>query len=178
MNKVADDCIDTIDTLPTMMEELKSRSEQRRAPTVGLLNDTVAVTDLIPHSGSMVLLDRIINYDDQSLTAELVVRDDGLLGDDKSVPSWAGIEYMAQTIAAYAGISARQANEPIRLGFLLGTRRFSSNIAAFKVGSKLTIRVNKIMQDDGLGVFDCLIQGVDVEVTANLNVFQLPLNNI
>ncbi|MGZ8904820.1 MAG: ApeP family dehydratase [Methylobacter sp.] len=136
-----------------------------------------AVADLIPHTGSMVLLDRIIDYDDQGLTAELAVRGDGLLGDDKAVPAWAGIEYMAQAIAAYAGLMARRAGEPIRLGFLLGTRRYSSNVAAFKVGSTLTIQVKKIMQDDNLGVFDCRILGEGVEVTANLNVYQPPLNN-
>lgn len=135
------------------------------------------VADLIPHSGSMVLLDRIIDYDDQGLTAELVVRGDGLLADHESVPAWAGIEYMAQTIAAYAGMMATQAGEPIRLGFLLGTRRYHSNVAAFKVGSTLTIKVEKIMQDDNLGVFDCRIQGKSVEVTAKLNVYQPPLNN-
>jgi predicted hotdog family 3-hydroxylacyl-ACP dehydratase len=80
-------------------------------------------------------------------------------------------------VAAYVGIKAKQANEPIRLGFLLGTRRYNSNIAAFKVGARLTIRVEKIMQDDGLGVFDCRIQGDGVEVTANLNVYQPPLDN-
>lgn len=137
-----------------------------------------AVADLIPHTGSMVLLDRIIDYDDQGLTAELAVRGDGLLGgDDKAVPAWAGIEYMAQAIAVYAGVMARQAGEPIRLGFLLGTRRYSSNVAAFKVGATLTIQVKKIMQDDNLGVFDCRILGDGVEVTANLNVYQPPLDN-
>ncbi|MCF7964715.1 MAG: hotdog family protein [Methylobacter tundripaludum] len=139
------------------------------------MNDVAA---LIPHSGSMVLLDRIIDYDDQGLTAELVVRADGLLADHESVPAWAGIEYMAQTIAAYAGMMATQAGEPIRLGFLLGTRRYHSNVAAFKVGSALTIKVEKIMQDDNLGVFNCRIQGKGVEVTAKLNVYQPPLNNI
>lgn len=134
------------------------------------------VADLIPHSGDMVLLDRIADYDDHGLIAELVVRGDGLLGNDKVVPAWAGIEYMAQAIAAYAGVVAIQANKPIRLGFLLGTRRYNSNVAAFKVGSTLTIRVKKIMQDDNLGVFDCLIQGEGVEVSANLNVYQPPLN--
>jgi predicted hotdog family 3-hydroxylacyl-ACP dehydratase len=138
------------------------------------MNDVAA---LIPHSGDMVWLDRITDYDHQSLTAELAVRGDGLLGGDESVPAWAGIEYMAQTIAAYAGMMARQANEPIRLGFLLGTRRYNSNVAAFKVGLMLTIRVERIMQDGGLGVFDCRIQGEGVEVTANLNVYQPPLNN-
>lgn len=138
------------------------------------MNDVGA---LIPHSGSMVLLDRIIDYDDNGLTAELVVRGDGLLGDHEAVPAWGGIEYMAQAIAAYAGVMARQANEPVRLGFLLGTRRYSSNVAAFKVGLTLTVRVEKILQDDSLGVFDCRILGADVEVTANLNVYQPPLNN-
>ena len=137
----------------------------------------IDVADLIPHSGDMVLLDRIVNCDGQGLTAELVVRGDGLLGDEQTVPAWAGIEYMAQAIAAYAGVMARQANEPIRLGFLLGTRRYNSNIAAFKVGAMLTIRVEKIIQDDSLGVFDCRILGEGVEITANLNVYQPPLNN-
>jgi predicted hotdog family 3-hydroxylacyl-ACP dehydratase len=156
------------------MGEVESRLEQRsKRATV----DVLEIAALVPHSGSMVLLDRIIDYDDQGLIAELVVRGDGLLGDDKAVPAWAGIEYMAQTIAAYVGIKARQANEPIRLGFLLGTRFYNSNVAAFEVGATLMIRVEKIIQDDGLGVFECLILGEDVDITANLNVYQPQLNN-
>lgn len=170
MNNIADDCTDAGGTTPRM-DEVESRPEQRSRVTQG------AVTELIPHSGSMVLLDRIVDYDDQWLIAELVVRRDGLFGDDETVPAWAGIEYMAQTIAAYAGVIAKQNNEPIRLGFLLGTRCYSSNVAAFKVGSMLTIRVEKIIQDDNLGVFDCKIQGADVDVAANINVYQPPLNN-
>ena len=137
----------------------------------------VDVAAVIPHSGNMVLLDRIIECDDNALSAELVVRADGLLGNDPCVPAWAGIEYMAQAIGAYAGIMAKSAGEPIRLGFLLGTRRYSSNVAAFKVGSTLTVRVEKIIQTDSLGAFECRIQGVDVDVRANLNVYQPPLND-
>jgi predicted hotdog family 3-hydroxylacyl-ACP dehydratase len=126
----------------------------------------------------MVLLDRIIECDDNSLSAELVVRDDGLLGNDKTVPAWVGIEYMAQAVAAYAGVMARRAGEPVKLGFLLGTRRYNSNVAEFKVGSTIKVRVEKIIQDDRLGVFDCRIQGDGVLVTANLNVYQPPLINL
>lgn len=135
------------------------------------------IDELIPHSGCMVLLDRIVAHDHQSLTAELVVRDDGLFGDHEAVPAWVGIEYMAQTIAAYVGVRAREANDPIRLGFLLGTRRYLTNVGIFKVGAVLTIQADKIYQDEGLGVFDCRIHGLDVEVTAKLNVYQPPLNN-
>ncbi|MDI1231403.1 MAG: hotdog family protein [Methylobacter sp.] len=169
MNAIVDDCMDAGGTTP-WMHEVEQCMEQLPRATQG------AVADLIPHTGSMVLLDRIIDCDDQGLTAEVVVRGDGLLGDDRSVPAWVGIEYMAQTIAAYAGVMAKQVNEPIRLGFLLGTRRYSSNVAVFKVGSTLTIRVKNIMQDDNLGVFDCRILGEGVDVTANLNVYQPPLN--
>ena len=136
--------------------------------------NTIDVAELIPHSGKMVWLDRIVDCDDNSLSAEFVVRDDGLLGNDETVPAWAGIEYMAQAIAAYAGMMAKRAGEPVKPGFLLGTRRYSSNVAEFKVGSTLTVRVKKIIQDNNLAAFECKIQGDGVEVSANLNVYQPP----
>lgn len=134
------------------------------------------IAELIPHTGPMILLDRVTAFDEDSLSAELVVRA-GLFGDDKAVPAWAGIEYMAQTIAAYAGMKARLAGEPIRLGYLLGTRRYSGNVAEFKVGTLLTVRVDKIMQDEKLGAFECRIAGEGIEISANLNVYQPPLND-
>ncbi|MFZ2313869.1 MAG: hotdog family protein [Methylobacter sp.] len=139
------------------------------------LKKNTNITDLMPHSGKMVLLDRLVEYDEISATTELVVRDDGLLGDGKTVPAWAGIEYMAQTIAVFAGIMAKIAGDPIKLGFLLGTRRYKSNVAEFKVGLTLKVRVEKIMQDERLGVFDCRIEGDGVQISANLNVYEPPI---
>ena len=139
--------------------------------------NTIDVAELIPHSGKMVWLDRIDDCDDNSLSAEFVVRANGLLGNDETIPAWAGIEYMAQAIAAYAGIISMRAGEPVKPGFLLGTRRYSSTVAEFKVGSTLTVRVEKIIQDNPLGAFECKIQGDSVEVSANLNVYQPPLRS-
>jgi len=136
------------------------------------LIDYTNIAALIPHSGRMILLDRIIDYDEQTLSVELVVRGDGLLGDDKTVPAWAGIEYMAQAVAVYVGIRSELAGEPIKLGFLLGTRRYSGNVAGFDVGTALTIQVTNIIQDDKLGVFACKIHGTGIEISANLNVYQ------
>jgi len=140
-----------------------------------LINYT-EIAELIPHSGSMILLDKILEFDEHSLSAELVVRDDALLGNNKKVPAWVGIEYMAQTIAAYAGIQSKKLGEPINLGFLLGTRRYTSNIDSFDIGTVLTIKITRIINDDKLGVFDCKIYGSGIEVNANLNVFQPPIN--
>ncbi len=122
----------------------------------------------------MVLLDRIVEFDGNTLTAEMVVRDDGLFGNGKAVPAWVGIEYMAQAVAAYAGIQSKLAGKPIKLGYLLGTRRYNSNVSSFAFGDSLTIHVKNIIQDDKLGVFDCSILGEGIEVTANLTVYQPP----
>ncbi len=134
------------------------------------------VASLIPHSGQMVLLDRVIEFDGENLIAEMTVRDDGLFGNDKNVPAWAGIEYMAQAVGAYAGIKSKLAGEPIKLGYLLGTRRFSSNVASFVAGTELTINIKVIIQDDKLGAFDCQILGDGIEVSANLTVYQPPVD--
>lgn len=124
----------------------------------------------------MVLLDRVVEFDGNKLTAEMTVRKDGLFGCEKVVPAWVGIEYMAQAIGAYAGIKSKLAGEPIKLGYLLGTRRFSSNVASFVAGTELTIYVEVILQDDKLGAFDCQIWGDGIEVSANLTVYQPPVD--
>jgi predicted hotdog family 3-hydroxylacyl-ACP dehydratase len=138
------------------------------------LIDLSDIAGLLPHSGRMVLLDKIVEFGSESLTAELIVRDDGLLGDETGVPAWAGIEYMAQAVGAYAGIKSKLAGEPIRLGYLLGTRRYSSNVSRFAVGTALTVQVINLIQDETLGVFDCRIRGDTIEVNANLNVYRPP----
>lgn len=134
-----------------------------------------SVADLLPHSGQMVLLDEILRFAPNQVSAALTVRGDGLLfGTGDTVPAWAGIEYMAQAIGCYAGLQARQAGLPIRLGFLLGTRRYESNVPSFKTGSRLIIDAESILQDQQLSVFECRIRGENIAVSATLNVYQPP----
>ncbi|MGR8951560.1 MAG: ApeP family dehydratase [Gammaproteobacteria bacterium] len=136
------------------------------------------VADLLPHTGAMIWLDKVLAWDEDSVTACLTVRGDPLFGEDNVAPAWAGIEYMAQTIGLYAGIHARRAGEPIRLGFLLGSRRYESNVPGFPLGAVLTVRAEKVMQDERLSVFNCVIEGGHVKVSAVLNVYQAPIDTI
>jgi len=126
----------------------------------------------LPHDGNMVLLDGVVDYDQESLVAEVMVRDDGLFGDGKTIPAWIGIEYMAQTVAAHGGMMCHLVGKPINLGFLLGTRRYTSNISDFTVGTQLTVKVKRLIEDQGLGVFDCQILGDGIDISAKLNVYQ------
>jgi predicted hotdog family 3-hydroxylacyl-ACP dehydratase len=134
--------------------------------------NTFAVEELVPHSGRMVLLNRVIEFDEDTMVAEVIVRDDGLFGDGNTVPAWLGIEYMAQTIAALGGMKRRLAGKPLNLGFLLGTRRYDCNVGLFSVGSVLTVSVHRLVEDQGLGVFDCHITAEGLSASAKLNVYQ------
>jgi predicted hotdog family 3-hydroxylacyl-ACP dehydratase len=137
------------------------------------MSQCLDVREFLPHTGNMVLIDHILDVGDNYLTALAQVRSDGLLlGNECFVPAWAGLEYMAQTIAAYVGYHAKQNNQPVQLGFLLGTRQYTSNVDKFSVGAKLVIRIEKIMQDELLGVFDCTIKSEHVDVKAKITAYQ------
>jgi predicted hotdog family 3-hydroxylacyl-ACP dehydratase len=136
--------------------------------------DLPDIRDLLPHSGRMVFLDRVVAVDEESLCAEVRLREDSLFCVDGVVGGWVGLEYMAQAIGAYAGYRARLRGEPVRVGYLLGTRHYECTQASFVLGSRLKIYVKRVLQsDDGLASFDCHIDDEKgTQARANLTVFQ------
>jgi len=144
-----------------------------------------SVAELVPHSGKMSLLSEITGYGEDWLEAEVHITADSMFADlstdKKGVPSWVGMEYLAQAIGAYAGLQERlQGCEP-KLGFLVGSRKYTCSTDYFALGQVLKIKVQRELQaDNGLSVFDCQLQaaaqiegqGEAVEASANLNVFQ------
>ncbi|MES2626118.1 MAG: hotdog family protein [Pseudomonadota bacterium] len=135
-----------------------------------------SVEELIPHSPPMVLLDRILHYDDLNLIAEITIQVDCKFYDAavQGVPAWVGIEYMAQAISALGGLRAIEKNAGIKIGFLLGTRKMLLQQKVLRAGCCYQIHVRQLFWDDsGLANFDCEIRhGDEVYVTARVNVFE------
>ncbi|WP_150538308.1 hotdog family protein [Actinobacillus vicugnae] len=133
------------------------------------------VAPLVPQSGDMVLIDRITDFGDDFLTGEADIRAEHILLKQGKLSTFSGIEIMAQGIAAWAGIQARKRNEPVRLGYLLGTRKLHIQQAEIAIGSQLRIEVKMSIQDaTGFGVFDCqLIDKANDQILLSgaLNVF-------
>ena len=133
---------------------------------------------LVPHAGPMVLLDRVLAADATSLCAEVTIRPDSVFcnvhDSGGGVGGWIGIEYMAQAIAAHAGYLALQRGEPVKVGFLLGARRYQCGCPLFKIGSVLQVHVEHVLQgENGLGSFECRITNQDEELAvATVTVFQ------
>jgi predicted hotdog family 3-hydroxylacyl-ACP dehydratase len=134
---------------------------------------------LVPHSGPMVLLDRVLSADDDNLCAEVRIHAGSMLAYEHGVGAWVGIEYMAQAIAAHAGWKALQRDDSVKVGFLLGSRKYEARVPYFAPGSVLRVHVHRVLQgENGLGAFDCRIQVADAAddapplATATVTVFQ------
>ena len=132
------------------------------------------IEQLVPHSRPMCLLTRAVEGDEGSFVVEARIDDQNLFCGPSGVGGWVGVEYMAQAIAAWAGWRARLGGEQPRIGFLLGTRRYTCARTSFRVGEVLRVIVHRTFQsDNGVGQFDCRIEIESTEVAAAaLNVFE------
>ena len=134
------------------------------------------IAEVVPHRDAMCLLDEMTRLESHGIACTMIVRKGGLFNDSEgALPAWTGVELMAQAIAAWAGAQARNEQRPVRLGFLLGTRQYQSNVDAFPVGTVLRVEANQTFHDDnGMGSFACRISAPDIEATAQLSVFSPP----
>nr|WP_294527583.1 hypothetical protein [uncultured Rhodopila sp.] len=132
------------------------------------------IAELLPHAPPMVMLDAVIGHTAESLTAGLTIRADApFFVPDSGVPCHAGIEYMAQACGAFAGLEAHLAGKPVRLGFLLGTRRYQGFVAWLPEGWHVTVTATVVLREGPMGVFDCRIRhGEDDVAMAQLTLYQ------
>ena len=123
----------------------------------------------------MVLIHEPYGSGDEWTTATVQIAEDTMFYQSGyGVPTWVGMEYMAQTIALYAGIRSTQHGKPITVGFLLGTTRYSAECDYFRLGSVLQIRVDETWRDNQMAVHDCSIkdQSGATIASAELKVFK------
>lgn len=133
------------------------------------------IEQVIPHRGAMRLIDRVLEWSEPDITVALTVPLDGPFHETGGVPAWVGIEYMAQAIGAWSGCRARSHGKPPRIGFLLGTRRYTAEVGYFAPGAALRVRAHcELINSDGLGMFACRILRDDDQLlaSANISVYQ------
>lgn len=131
-----------------------------------------SVEQVLPHAAPMILIDEVLAYGGDNLTAAVTIRHDSHFMQPAGVPSYVGIEYMAQAVAAYGGFEALNDQRPVRIGFLLGTRNFVANVPFFEVGDRLVVDVSVIYRD-ALSSFSCRVSIEErVVAEANLSVYQ------
>ena len=137
-------------------------------------SDFPPIEELLPHRGTMLLLDRVLDFDAQSAVAKYVPRSTAWYSDaNGSMPAWIGIELMAQTIAVHAGLIKRSEGLPQKPGALLGSRRYTSIQPSFAADQPLRIEAAVIYSDPGgFSAYQCAIAAAGQELaSATLKVF-------
>ena len=124
------------------------------------------ISELLPHTGPAVLLDRVLACDDNCLSAEVAIHPGSSFFQKDGVPAYVGIEYMAQACGAFSGVAAMRSGGAPRLGFILGTRGYHATHAWFCDGQRLIITVELVYRDGEVGVFDCTVLS-EAEVIAS-----------
>ena len=137
------------------------------------------ITELVPHRPPMLLLDRVVSWDHGRVVCGVVLRHDSPFVVSGRVSSTVAIEYMAQCIAVYAGLGGHARSEPVRIGYLLGSREVIFEVEDFRVGDELRVEASHLWGDDALGSFACAVHRRGrVAARGTLNVFRGDLQQI
>ncbi|MFT2091831.1 3-hydroxylacyl-ACP dehydratase [Paraglaciecola sp. 2405UD69-4] len=135
-----------------------------------------AIEDVVPHAHPMILIEQLKEFSEDSATCLLEIREQSNFynPEKKSVPSYVGLEYLAQSIAAYANANKVQEGGEVALGFLVSARNFKAAVSEFTLGMQLETKVTKLFKEEnGLSVFDCLIFCDEEQlIEAKINVYE------
>jgi predicted hotdog family 3-hydroxylacyl-ACP dehydratase len=128
---------------------------------------------IVPHSGRMVLLDEVVAFDGRRVVCRVALRPDSTFMNEGRVRAIVALEYMAQAVAAFAGLRGRATGDPVRIGFLLGTREMKLEVDYFEAGDELVVEAVHVWGDEHLGSFECAVSRAgQAVVSATLNVYQ------
>ncbi len=131
------------------------------------------IANLVPHAAPMLLLDEVRAGDETRAECGVFLRDDSPFVEGGRVRSTLALEYMAQCVAAWAGLQGRLRGEAVRVGYLLGARDVSFAVDHFAVGDELRIEATKVWGDLVLGHFACAVRrGGETLASGTLNVYR------
>lgn len=134
-----------------------------------------SLAETLPHGAGFTLLDTIVEYGEDYAVCSVRVKPTSLFFEaGRGVPSWVAIEYMAQTIAVYGGITRLQRGKPVQIALLLGTQTMECRSTYFRAGEELTIRIHSlVLSATGVGVFRCELHDESgLQAKADIKAYQ------
>ena len=131
------------------------------------------LSELLPHSGPMRLLARVLSHDVERTVCALDPAASELFRDAEGrVPGWLALEWMAQCIAAHGGLVARAAGRQPSPGMLVGAKRVGLERWAFAAGETLEVEARFTASAGALASFACALRaGAEIVATGSLSVY-------
>jgi predicted hotdog family 3-hydroxylacyl-ACP dehydratase len=125
------------------------------------------IRELIPHSGSMCLLDEVKEWDQQSIICTSLTHLDRTnpLRRDGHLSAIHAFEYGAQAAAIHGGLCARSAGSLVPPGYLAALRDASVQTAQLDhLASPLEVRARQLFGDTANCIYECLVSAGDFSV--------------
>jgi predicted hotdog family 3-hydroxylacyl-ACP dehydratase len=121
---------------------------------VGIKNISLPIDaeQLVPHRRPVCMIDRLVEYRDESGVVEALIRSGNILvGEDGVLDCIAYMELIAQAYAAFKGYRDMLHEEPVKKGFLVVVKHMECKREAF-LGDILRINVSTISEVGGFAV--------------------------
>ncbi len=117
------------------------------------------ISELLPHQPPMILLSALREISQNKATCSATAGTPPISGYDTTpLPISIGVEYMAQTIAAFSGYWAKKRGAPVRRGLVAALREVRVYAESFFVAEELLATVEMLHTDQALSIFQCQLQ--------------------
>jgi predicted hotdog family 3-hydroxylacyl-ACP dehydratase len=118
------------------------------------------IRTLIPHAGTMCLLDNVLDWDDESIVCTTNTHRDEAnpLRRDGRLSALHALEYGAQAAAIHGGLRARAAGATAPPCYLAALRDAHLHVARLDdLASPLKVRAQRLFGDAGNTIYKCAI---------------------
>lgn len=125
------------------------------------MNGFPPISELVPHSGAMVLLDEMLAWEPGRATCSMRLGEGAPFVEEGRIESPLLIEPMAQSVAACLGYEAFQGGIGVRVGMIIACKRFEAFVASVPADDVLLLRVSRTRGNATLSHFECVAEGSD-----------------
>lgn len=143
-----------------------------------MLIEQAELRTLIPHRGTMILLDGVLAWDEETIlcTSTSHLNPANPLRRDKRLPALAAFEYGAQAMAVHGGLLARQEGRPPRPAYLAALRNGYLYVEWLDaLPGPLEISAQRLMGDWSNAVYQCRVRaGANLLAEARITVMAQP----
>jgi predicted hotdog family 3-hydroxylacyl-ACP dehydratase len=118
------------------------------------------IRTLIPHAGNMCLLDRVLEWDDESIVCTSETHRDPAnpLRRDERLSALHAFEYAGQAAAVHGGLQARSAGVPAPAHYLAALRAAHLQVMRLDdIDSPLEIRARRVFGEARNAVYECQV---------------------
>lgn len=128
------------------------------------ITDTAFVQELIPQKSPFVMVDSLISYSDEKITASLTIKTENILTDSEEFTASGLIEHMAQTVALYTGFQYHIEQKQAPTGYI-GSIKSVEITRLPEIGQKVETSAEILQEFMGVTLVD-IISKIDGEIIA------------